>query len=65
MEMEGKNRVVIENVKPCIDDARFAVKRVVDEIVKVTADIFCDSHDELNGMILYKKKMTTNGTNVQ
>lgn len=56
MELDGKKRVVIENVKPCIEDARFAVKRVVDEIVKITADIFCDSHDELNGMILYKKK---------
>lgn len=55
MEFDGRKRVVIENVKPCIDNGRFPVKRVVGEIVDVTADVFCDSHDVISAMVLYKK----------
>jgi starch synthase (maltosyl-transferring) len=55
MEFDGKKRVVIENVKPCIDNGRFAVKRIVGENIDVTADVFCDSHDVLSAMVLYKK----------
>ena len=31
---DGRVRVVIEHVTPCVDGGRFAAKRVVDEIVK-------------------------------
>jgi starch synthase (maltosyl-transferring) len=38
-------RVVIEKVEPTIDGGRFAVKRIVGELITVTADVFADGHD--------------------
>ena len=46
-------RVVIENVKPCVDNGRFPVKRVVGERVEVSADIFSDGHDVLTAAAFY------------
>jgi starch synthase (maltosyl-transferring) len=48
-------RVVIENVQPCIDGGRFAVKRAVGEQVRVTADLFADGHDALSAALLYRR----------
>jgi starch synthase (maltosyl-transferring) len=52
---EGRQRVVIENVKPQIDCGRFPAKRVMGEKVEVTADIFSDGHDSLNARLLYRR----------
>src|SRR5438093_8729826 len=38
-------RVVIDNVRPCVDEGRFPIKRTVGESVEVIADIFADGHD--------------------
>lgn len=51
---DGRRRVVIENITPCIDNGRFAVKRALGEQVVVEADIFCDGHDELAALLLYR-----------
>lgn len=51
-----RNRVVIENVKPEIDGGQYFIKRVVNETVKVTADIFSDGHDTLRASLWYKHK---------
>ncbi|HET6804333.1 MAG TPA: maltotransferase domain-containing protein [Frateuria sp.] len=40
-------RIAIEAVTPCVDDGRFAVKRVVGDVVTVEADVFMDGHDKL------------------
>ena len=50
----GKQRVVIENVKPQIEGGRFPIKRTVGERVMVTADIFADGHDTVSARILFK-----------
>ncbi len=42
---DGRIRVVIEQVTPCVDGGRFAVKRVVGDAVSVEADCFADGHD--------------------
>jgi starch synthase (maltosyl-transferring) len=42
---DGRVRVVIEHVEPCIDDGRFAIKRVAGDAVVVEADCFADGHD--------------------
>ncbi len=47
-------RVVIENVRPCLDGGRFPVKRVVGETVEVTADVFADGHDEIGVALAYR-----------
>lgn len=52
--LNGRKRVVIENVKPEIDCGRFPIKRVVGEKVVVQADIFADGHDEVSASLLYR-----------
>lgn len=43
-----RRRVAIDRVEPDVDNGRFAVKRVVGDVVHVAADIVCDGHDELD-----------------
>jgi starch synthase (maltosyl-transferring) len=54
MEASGRARVVIENISPAVDCGRFAVKRVIDDIVAVEADIYAEGHDELDAVILFR-----------
>lgn len=53
---EGRQRVVIEGVKPEIDGGRFPIKRTIGEKVVVEASIFTDGHDTLSAMLLYRKE---------
>ncbi len=48
--------IVIEDVRPRIDDGRFPVKREVGDMVEVQADVFTDGHDRLAARILFKQK---------
>jgi starch synthase (maltosyl-transferring) len=52
--MDGRQRVVIESVKPEIDCGRVPAKRVIGEKVMVRADIFADGHDAVSARLLYK-----------
>lgn len=54
MHIEGRKRVVVENLKPEIDGGRFPIKRVVGEKVAVTADVFADGHDSVWANVLYR-----------
>ncbi len=54
--MNGKQRVVIENVQPEINKGKFAIKRIAGESVLVTADIFADGHDQLLANLLFRKQ---------
>ena len=47
-------RVVIENVLPQIDCGRFPIKRIIGDLVTVTADIFADGHDILYAVLRHK-----------
>lgn len=49
-----KSRIVIENIYPLINCGDYAIKRVVDETVDVTADIYGDGHDIIQASIFYK-----------
>src|SRR5262245_46497580 len=51
---DGRSRVVIENVRPCIDGGQFPIKRTVGEEVEVSADVFADGHDFLSCVLLYR-----------
>jgi starch synthase (maltosyl-transferring) len=51
---QGRERVVIEGVKPEIDGGRFPIKRTVGEKVIVEADIFAEGHDVLSGVLRYR-----------
>ncbi|MBI2949091.1 MAG: alpha-1,4-glucan--maltose-1-phosphate maltosyltransferase [Verrucomicrobia bacterium] len=50
----GRERVVIENVKPQIDEGRFPIKRTIGEKVLVEADVFVDGHDALSCVLLFR-----------
>jgi len=51
---EGTLRVVIENIAPCVDGGRFAVKRTCGEHITVQADVFADGHDVVSCVLLYR-----------
>jgi starch synthase (maltosyl-transferring) len=53
--VNGKNRVVIENIQPVVDGGLYPAKRTIGERVDVTAAIFGDGHDHIRASILYKK----------
>jgi starch synthase (maltosyl-transferring) len=50
----GEGRVIIEAVLPQIDEGRSAVKRVVGDLLEVSADIFTDGHDKFDAELLYR-----------
>lgn len=54
MIADGRERVVIENVKPEINGGKFPSKRVVGEKLVVQADIYADGHDAISARLLYK-----------
>ena len=51
---EGRQRVVIERVRPEVDTGRFAIKRTIGEQVEVSASIFCDGHDRISAIIRHR-----------
>ncbi len=53
---EGRQRVVIEGVKPEVDGGRYPIKRTVGEKVCVEADVFVDGHDALSCVLLYRRE---------
>ncbi len=59
-----RNRVVIENVKPEINGGSFFIKRVINENVAVTADIFADGQDTLRASLWYKHEDDADWTEV-
>ncbi|HYD31741.1 MAG TPA: maltotransferase domain-containing protein [Azospirillaceae bacterium] len=54
LEALADERISIENVWPEIDAGRFAVKRVVGDVMEVWADIFTDGRFELGAVVKYK-----------
>ncbi|MEW6756109.1 MAG: alpha-1,4-glucan--maltose-1-phosphate maltosyltransferase [Candidatus Latescibacterota bacterium] len=52
---EARRRAVVEDVQPQVDCGRFAVKRVTGEPLVVLADVFCDGHDAVAALLLYRR----------
>ncbi|MFH1208336.1 MAG: glycogen synthase [Candidatus Omnitrophota bacterium] len=48
--------LIIENVRPSIEERKFPVKCIVGDDFRVEADIFKDEHEVLGAAVLYKKK---------
>lgn len=51
-------RFRIEDIYPCVDGGRYAVKRIAGESVVVWADIFRDGHDVIAAALLWKPQDT-------
>ena len=58
-KLDGRRRVVIENVQPEIDSGRFPIKRVIGQNLEVEADAFTDSHDALACVLRYRHASET------
>jgi starch synthase (maltosyl-transferring) len=58
-KLDGRCRVVIENVQPEIDSGRFPIKRVMGQTVEVEADAFTDSHDAVACLLRYRHASET------
>jgi starch synthase (maltosyl-transferring) len=54
LPVEGRSRVSIENVSPCVDGGRYPIKRTVGEPVVVEADVFADSHVSVSAVLKYR-----------
>ncbi len=52
--MQNQRRVVIENIYPELNNGEFYIKRVVNEVVAVSADILVDGHDVIAAAVLFK-----------
>ena len=52
--VEGRKRVVIEEVQPQVDCGRYPAKRILDDAVTVTAAVFGDGHDHVSARLLYR-----------
>ncbi|MGH7181505.1 MAG: maltotransferase domain-containing protein, partial [Nitrospiraceae bacterium] len=61
----GRQRVVIEGVRPEIDGGRFPIKRTVGETVVVEADVFTDGHDALSALLRYRPESIEQWTELQ
>jgi starch synthase (maltosyl-transferring) len=61
MRVDGRARVVIENIVPAVDGGRFAVKRSVGERVRVEADAFTDGHDKISVALRHRTATETPG----
>ena len=48
-------QVVIENVTPKLDGGRYPIKRVIGNVIDVSADIFKDGHDLIAARLLYRR----------
>ncbi len=48
------HRIVIEGMKPEVDHGRAAIKRTVGAQVVVEADLVCDGHDQLAGVLRHR-----------
>lgn len=52
--MQNQTRTIIENVQPQLDGGLFPIKRIVNQSVFVTADIFSDGHDVMACVVQFK-----------
>ena len=52
--IEGRARVVIEEIQPTVDCGRYPAKRVLGDQVEVTAAIFGDGHDHIAARLLFR-----------
>ncbi|MGA9294249.1 MAG: alpha-1,4-glucan--maltose-1-phosphate maltosyltransferase [Ignavibacteriaceae bacterium] len=63
MLKDGRQRIVIENLKPNVNCGAYPVKRIVGEKVVVSANIITDGHDTIAAEVLYRHSIDENWKN--
>jgi starch synthase (maltosyl-transferring) len=54
MGSKNRKRVLIENVRPLVDNGVYPIKREIGDVVPVTADIFRDGHQKICAWVEYR-----------
>src|SRR5260370_17440353 len=57
--VEGRKRVIIEELQPQVDRGLSPAKRILGDAVTVTAAVFGDGHDPVAGRLLYRHSSET------
>lgn len=52
--MQNQTRIIIENVKPQLDNGSHFIKRIIGQSITVSADILSDGHDVMEAAVLYQ-----------
>ena len=63
--MLNQKRVIIENVQPQLDNGQFFIKRIVNQSVIVSADVFSDGHDVMEAVVQFKHEKDKKWTEVR
>jgi len=63
--MQNQTRIVIENVMPQLDGGVNPIKRIVNQNVNVTADVFSDGHDVIECCVKFKHENDKNWKEVR
>ena len=54
--MQNQTRIIIESVKPQLDGGSFFIKRIVNQLVNVSAHVFSDGHDVVECCVKFKQE---------
>lgn len=52
IDLNGRNRVVISNISPVVEEGWYPAKSAEGEYVIISADVFSDGHDEISATVL-------------
>jgi len=52
--MQNQTRIIIESVKPQLDGGSFYIKRIINQKVNITANVFSDGHDVVECCVKFK-----------
>jgi len=63
--VEGRKRVIIEEVQPQVDCGRYPAKRIIGDAITITAAVFGDGHDRVSGRLLYRHSSEDNWHSIQ
>ncbi|TAK48079.1 MAG: DUF3416 domain-containing protein [Saprospiraceae bacterium] len=59
-----RNRTIIRNVKPSLDEGKYYIKKVPGETVDVSAEIIADGDDVIKASLLFKEEKARNWSEI-
>ncbi|HEY2468997.1 MAG TPA: alpha-1,4-glucan--maltose-1-phosphate maltosyltransferase [Terracidiphilus sp.] len=64
-QIDGRRRVIIEDITPQVDCGRFPAKRTEGDEVRVEADVFTDGHDAIAASLLAHREGSDEWTEIR
>lgn len=61
MNIDGHQRVSIDNLSPEVECGKAPIKRIVNEDININVDIYSDGHDKVDAVLLYREKDSGKG----